>query len=144
MIKAQLQNKIKEALKAGDQAKTSTYRLLLAALNNEQIAKQHELSEDEELAVVKRQLKQREEAAAAYESAGRSESAQKEKKEAQILKEFLPEQLDERLIGELVNQVIDELGSRDFGVLMKHAMVKVGGRADGSLVARVVKEKLSA
>lgn len=144
MIKPQLQEKIKESLKAGEAQKVSTYRMLLAALNNEQIAKQHELSEDEEITIVKRQLKQREEAIVAYESAGRNKSAQGEKEEAIILKEFLPEQLSEIQVKELIDQVFREIGDvRDFGALMKHVMAKVQGKADGSLVAKIVKEKLS-
>ena len=93
MIKDTLQEKIKVALKSGDKIKTSTYRILLSALNNEQIAKQRDLTSEEELQVIKRQVKQREEARESWSNAGRTEEAEKEAKEAQILKEFLPEQM---------------------------------------------------
>lgn len=143
MIKNTLQEKIKEALKSGDVIKTSTYRMLLAALNNEQIAKQLELTDEEEVVVIKRQLKQREEAVSAYEGAGRTESAEKEKAEAEILKEFLPEQLSELEIRELVDEVLGEMGEvRDFGAIMKQIMAKVQGKADGKIVSEIVLRKL--
>jgi|SRR3989344_4589454 len=144
MIKNTLQEKIKEALKAGDSLKVSTYRLLLSALNNEQIAKQHELSNEEEIGVIKRQVKQREEAAEAWKSAGRSAEAEKESKEADILKEFLPEQLNAEDILKIVEEVVREIGNtQDFGVIMKHVMEKTKGQADGKVVSEIVKQKLA-
>ncbi|MDO8599842.1 MAG: GatB/YqeY domain-containing protein [bacterium] len=139
-----LQEKIKDALKAGDAVRVSTLRLLLSALNNEKIAKMRDLTEDEELAVIKRQLKQREEAFIAYENAGRTESAEKEKQEAQILQEFLPEQMGEEEISGLVDKFISELDNRDFGAVMKAVMEQVKGKADGKLVSDIVRKKLHA
>lgn len=142
MLKDKLQQQITDALKGGDQIRVSTLRLLANALHNEQIAKQAELSEDDEIAIVKRQLKQREEAAEAYQSADRPESAEKERREAEILKEFLPEQMGEQQIRELVNQVIGELGTQEFGRIIGEVMKRAGGKADGKVVAEQVKQKL--
>lgn len=145
MISQTLQGKIKDALKSGDAVRASTYRLLLSALNNENIAKMHELSEEEELAVVRRQLKQRGEAIEAYEKASRIESAEKEKQEAQILQEFLPEQLESTQIEQIVEQIIIETkpsGMSDFGRVMGEAMKRVAGRADGKVVSNIVRQKL--
>jgi uncharacterized protein len=143
MVLNQLQNKINEALKAGEADKVSTYRMLLSALKNEQIAKQHELSEEEEMGVIKRQLKQREEAVEAYKNAGRAEQAESEQKEAELLKEFLPEQMDSGAVEVVVDEVISEMGDvKDFGLVMKNVMVKLKGQADGKIISEIVKKKL--
>lgn len=146
MIKDSLQERIKEALKSKDAIRASTLRLLLSGLNYELIAKQHGLSEEEELAVVRRQLKQREEAVESYEKGGRPESAKKERQEAEILKEFLPAQLSEQEVSELVDRLIGELGAsgtQDFGKVMSAVMAKTAGRADGKVVAEIVKQELT-
>lgn len=140
MLKDGLQKQINEALKAGDAVRVSTLRLLHNALHNEEIAKQAPLTEDDEVVIVKRQLKQREEAIEAYQKAERAESAEKEKKEAVILKEFLPEQMSEEQIGEVVDQVIGELGTQEFGRVMGEVMKRAGGKADGKIVAQQVKQ----
>lgn len=88
MIRNGLSTQINEALKKGDSLRVSTLRLLSNALHNEEIAKQGELTEDEESVVVQRQIKQREEAIEAYEKAGRQELADKEKQELNILQEL--------------------------------------------------------
>lgn len=145
MLKDKISQQLKEAMKARDKVRISTLRLLLNALKNEEIAKLRELTQDEEAAITRRQLKQREEAIEAYEKAGREEAAQKEKQEAEILKEFLPAQIDENQLSELVDQLIGELGALgpgDFGRVMQAVMGKVAGRADGKIVSEVVRKKL--
>lgn len=146
MIKDDLQNRIKEALKAGDDIRVSTLRLLSNALHNEEIVKQKELSEEEELQIVRRQLKQREEAIELYEKGGRPELAEKEKQEAEILKEFLPAQMNNEELARIVEQTIAEVGAsspQDFGKVMGAVMARVKGQADGKTIADVVKQKLS-
>ncbi|MBI4032994.1 MAG: GatB/YqeY domain-containing protein [Candidatus Blackburnbacteria bacterium] len=145
MIAATLNDQIKEALKKGDSIRVSTLRLLSNALHNEWIAKQKELTEEDELAVLRRQVKQREEAIEAYEKAGRKEQAESEKKEAEILKEFLPAQMSDEGLTKIVEHVISEVGAagpQDFGRVMGMVMQKVSGRADGKRVEEKVKEKL--
>lgn len=145
MLKDDLSKQINEALKAGDSVRVSTLRLLHNALHNEEINVQKDLIPDQEIAIIKRQLKQREEAIEAYEKAGRAESAEKEKKEAKILKEFLPEQMSAEDVEKAVAEVIAEInpsGPQDFGKVMSGVMAKVKGKADGNLVSQVVKQKL--
>lgn len=144
MIKDRIAKDLKEALKKGDAVRVSTLRLLSNSIHNEEIAKQKELIEEEEAAVVRRELKKREEAIGAYEKGGRPESAEKEKKEAEILKEFLPAQMSEEELGRVVEQVISEVGTSgpaDFGKVMGMVMAKVAGKADGKMVAEMVRKK---
>lgn len=147
MTKNDLQKQIQEAMKAGDSVRVSTLRLLSNAIHNEEIAmkalgQQRDLTQEEELALVRRQLKQREEAVEAYEKGGRAEAAEKERQEAGILKEFLPQQMSEDELSDLVNKAIEESEARDFGQIMKHVMVEVKGRADGKQVSSIVQNKL--
>lgn len=145
MIKDKLNTQIKEALKAGDEVRVSTLRLLSNALHNEEIAKQKDLEEEEELQIVRRQIKQREEAIEAYTKGGRAESAEKEKKEAEILKEFLPAQIDAGELEKIVEGVIAEVGAtgpQDFGKVMGTVMARVKGQAGGNKVAEIVRSKL--
>lgn len=155
MITQTLQEKIKDALKSGDAVRTSTLRLLLSALKYEAISKMHELSEEEELVIIRRQLKQREESIEALRQAqgkqmnsnesSLEERIAKEEQEAAILKKFLPEQMSGDAIGEIVDQVIGELGAgnmQDFGRVMGVVVAKVRGRADGKTVSNIVRQKL--
>lgn len=145
MLKDNLNEQLKSALRSGDALRVSTLRLLINALHNEEIAKQKELSSEEEIVIVRRQLKQREESVEAYEKGGRTELAQKEKKEAEILKEFLPAQMDENELSEIVSKVIKETGATsqaDFGQVMQLVMQHVAGKADGKTVSEVVRQKL--
>lgn len=156
MIKDELTTRINDALKAGDDIRVSTLRLLSNALHNEEIAKQKELSEEEELQIVRRQLKQRDEAIEALRQAqGKLTSAsqedlearlKKEAQEAEILKEFLPAQMVTEELEKIVEQVISEVGAsgpQDFGKVMGQVMARVKGQADGNKVAEVVKQKLT-
>lgn len=143
MIKDSLQEKIKVALKSGDKIKTSTYRMLLSALNNEQIAKQRDLTAEEELQVIKRQVKQREEARESWSNAGRKEEAEKEAKEGRILKEFLPEQMGQEQIEVIVDRIVSESDNQDFGKVMRQVMAQTQGKADGKIVSELVRQKLS-
>lgn len=146
MITKTLSEQIKEALKKGDSVRVSTLRLLSGALHNEEIAKQKELTEEEDLTVVRRELKRREEAAEAYEKGGRPESAEKEKQEAEILKEFLPVQMSSEELDKIVEETIAQVGAagpQDFGKVMGAVVARVKGQADGKAVAEAVRKKLS-
>ncbi|MDO8503479.1 MAG: GatB/YqeY domain-containing protein [bacterium] len=145
MITDTLNEQIKEALKKGDNIRVSTLRLLSNALHNEWIAKQKDLTEEDENAVLRRQAKQREEAIEAYDKGGRTEAAEKERQELAILKEFLPAQMSQEELIKIVDQVILEVkpaGSQDFGRVMGAVMGKVAGKADGKAVAEAVRRKL--
>lgn len=146
MMKKQIEKEIQEALRKGEKVRLSTLRLLLNALHNEEIALQRQLSEREELAVVRRQIKQRQESIEAYKKAGREDLASKEEGELEILKEFLPPQMEREELEQIVEEVINktEAGQENFGKIMGEVMRKVEGKADGSEVAEIVRRKLSA
>ena len=150
MIKNTIQQDIQSAMKGGDAIRVSTLRLLPNAIHNEEIAmrargQQRDLTEEEEFALVRRQVKQREEAVEAYSKGGRQEAAEKEKQEAEILKEFMPQQMSEEEIEAIVEKVITDLGKSDMselGSAMKAVMAETKGKADGKTVSEVVKQKL--
>lgn len=146
MITETITQKIGEAMKAKNEIRLSTLRLLSSALNYEFIAKQHKLSEEEELAVVRREAKKRKDAIEIYEKAGATERADKEKKELAILEEYLPAQMPESELVNLVDQVIKETNAKtmaDMGKVIGIVMEKAVGRADGGRVASLVKGKLA-
>jgi len=145
MLKNNLEQQMKEALKAGDQIRLSTLRLLLAAIKNEEIAQSREVTDEDVVTVVRRQMKQRRESVEAFRQAGREELARKEEAELAILNTFVPQQLSEEEIRQIVKEVLDQLPETErnnFGRVMGATMSKVKGKADGNLVAKVVKELL--
>jgi uncharacterized protein len=145
MIKDTITQKIGEAMKARDEVRLSTLRMLSSAINYEHIAKQHDLSEEEELNVVKKEAKKRKDAIEAYEKAGASDRAEKEKQELEILKEYLPEEIPEVELEKLVDEAITQTGAtslKDMGKVIGVVMGKVGSSADGSKVALMAKKKL--
>lgn len=146
MISDTITQKIAEAMKARDEILLSTLRLLSSALNYEKIAKQHDLSEEEELAVVRREAKKRKDAIEAYTKAGATDRAEREKKELAILEEYLPAQMSEQDLVKIVEEAIEETGAKsmaDMGKVMGAAMAKAKGQADGTLVSQIVKQKLT-
>ncbi|HUV72374.1 MAG TPA: GatB/YqeY domain-containing protein [Clostridia bacterium] len=145
MLKQQVEQDIKEALKAGEQLRLSALRLLLSAIKNEEIAKQRELTDEEVVAVVRRQIKQSREAAEAFHKGGREDLAQKEEAEVQILSKYLPQQLSENEIKKIVEEVrvqLPEVEKNNFGKVMGQTMARLKGKADGQTVSKVVKEIL--
>ena len=145
MIVPTINQKIAEAMKARDEIRLSTLRLLSSALNYEFIAKQHVLTEEEELSVVRREAKKRKEAIDAYEKAGATDRAEKEKKELAVLEEFLPAQMPDEELIKIVNEAISALGATsmaEMGKVMEALVPKVAGRADGGRISKLVSEKL--
>ena len=135
---------LKEALKARDSVKADTLRGLKTRIQNEQIAKMKELAEPELVALVRSEAKRRKEAAAAFQQGSRGELADKELKEAVILEAYLPAQMPEEQLRELVAKTAAEMsaGPADFGKVMGRLKAQVGDQADGATLARLVKEKL--
>jgi uncharacterized protein YqeY len=145
MITDTITAKIAEALKAGDEIRLSTLRLLSSALNYEFIAKQHKLSEEEELVVVRREINKRNDAIEAYEKAKATDRAEKEKKEKEILEEYLPEQMGDAELEKIIEEGIKETGASsmaEMGKVMGAVMPKVAGKADGGRVSALVVKKL--
>lgn len=144
-ISQTLQQKIGEAMKAHDEVRLSTLRLLSSAFNYERIAKQHELSEEEELDVVRKQAKQRKDSIEAYKKAGADDRAEKEELELKILQEYLPPEMSQEDLIKLVDSVISETGAKlpsDMGRVMSGVKAKAPS-ADGAIVAQMVRSKLS-
>jgi uncharacterized protein len=139
-------NELKEARLARDDERRDALALILASLRAAEKELQRPLSDDEELQVLQRERKKRVEAFQAYEAAGREEQADKEDYELEILEEFMPEPLSDEELDEIVDDVIAEVGAtslRDIGRVMADVMPRVSGKADGSAVSQIVREKLA-
>ncbi|SNR60226.1 GatB/YqeY domain-containing protein [Desulfurobacterium atlanticum] len=145
-IKEQLKNDMKEAMKAKDKVKLSTIRMIMSLIKNAEIDKRGELTDEEVISLLQKYAKQRKESIEMYERGGRQDLVEKEKAELAIVESYLPEQLDENEIKNIVKSTIEEVGAssvKDMGKVMKAVMPKLRGRADGSVVNRIVKELLS-
>lgn len=135
----------KEAMKARDKSRVNALRMLRSALGNEQIQVGHELSEDEEIAVLRRQLKQREESAEAYREAGRAEQAESEAAEAEVIRSYLPAPMSREEIERVADRAIEETGAtgmKDMGSVMGRAKELSDNRAEGRELSAVVRERL--
>ena len=144
MIAGKLQQIIGEAMKAHDELRTSTLRLLSSAFNYEKIAKQHELTEEEELVVIQKEAKQRRDSIEAYKKAGAEDRAQKEDAELKILAEFLPPEMDEATLSKLVMEAIAQVGAKsmaDMGRVIGAVKAKAPN-VDGGKIAQIVGLKL--
>jgi uncharacterized protein YqeY len=143
---ADIESELKEARLARDDQRRDALALLLNALRTAQKELRRELSEDESLQVLQRERKKRAEAMEAYDAAGREEQADREEFELDVIEEFMPEPLSEDDLEEIVDNVIAEVGAtsiRDLGRVMADVMPQVSGRADGSTVSQLVREKLA-
>jgi uncharacterized protein YqeY len=143
---ARLESELKEAMVARDAERRNTLRLILASLRSAEKELQRPLHDDEELQVLQRERKRRTEAAEAFRAGGREEQAETEERELAVLEEFMPEPLSEDELEEIIDDVIAEVGAtsmRDIGRVMADVMPQVAGRADGSAVSQLVREKLA-
>jgi uncharacterized protein len=143
---ARLEDELKQAMLARDDARRDALRLLLSSLRGAEKELQRPLHDDEELQVLQRERKRRLEAAEAFRDGGRSEQAEAEEAELAVLAEFMPEQLAEEDLEAIVDSAIAEVGAtsmRDFGRVMADVMPQVSGRVDGSAVSQLVREKLA-
>ena len=143
---ARLEDELKQAMVARDGPRRDALRLILSSLRSAEKELQRPLHDDEELQVLQRERKRRAEAIEAFRSAGREEQAEGEEKELEILEEFMPEPLGEDELEEIIDDVIAEVGAtnlRDLGRVMADVMPQVSGRADGSVVSQLVREKLA-
>jgi uncharacterized protein len=142
-----LNDDMKQAMKNKEKEKLSVLRMLKAALQNEAIKLgKSSLSEDEELTVLSRELKQRKDSLQEFENAGRSDLVEKAKNEIEIVQLYMPKPLTEDELRELIEQTIKEVGASskaDMGKVMGAIMPKVKGKADGSLVNKLVQQQLS-
>ena len=164
MFKHKISQNLKIALKEKREIEVSVLRMLLAAILNkekekryrlnkekpdldkEELEKEGQLTEEETISIVSIEAKKRKESIIAFERGERKDLAEKEKKELDILKKYLPEQLSEQELTKIIQGVIKETGAKeikDMGKVMKEVMPKVKGRAEGGLASKIVKELLS-
>jgi hypothetical protein len=141
-----LEGEVKDAMLARDAPRRDALRLILNSLRSAEKDLQRPLSEEEELQVLQRERKRRNEAAEAFRAGGREEQAQQEEFELEVLEEFMPEPLSEDDLERIVDDAIAETGAtslRDMGRVMADVMPQIAGRADGSAVGQLVREKLA-
>lgn len=148
-LKERLRHDLNTAMKARDDVTTATLRMTLTAITQEEVAgaAARELSDDEVVRVITREGRKRREAAEAYDSAGRTDLAERERAEGQVLQRYLPAQLDDTDLAELVRAAVAEAGAttmRDIGAVMKIVQPRVAGRADGKRVSDEVRRQLTA
>jgi len=143
---SRLEDEVKRAMLARDATRRVALRLIVASLKTAEKELQRPLSDEEELQVLQRERKRRAEAADAFRAGGREEQARGEEAELAILQEFMPEPLDEEELEQIVDDAIAENGAtslRDMRRVMADVMPQVAGRADGSAVSQLVREKLA-
>ena len=143
----QLEKDFSQALKSKDQLAVLALRQIKTALTNAEIANSRKaLSDDQVVKVLKSEVKKRKESAELYIKGGRNELAEKEKKEIEVIKKYLPEEISEEVIKSKIAEVIEKLGAAsptDMGKVMGAAIKELGTGADGSVVSRLVKEALN-
>ncbi len=147
-LKEKLQNDLTAAMRARDEVRSGTIRMVLTAIKNEEVAgkEARELSDAEVITVLSREAKKRREAAEAYEQAGAADRAANEKAEGSIIAKYLPAQLSEQEIKVLIAAAIAETGAsgpQQMGLVMKSIQPKIAGKADGGVVSSLVKAALS-
>jgi uncharacterized protein len=147
-LKKQLRDDLHTAMREHDELRTATIRMVLTAITNEEVAGStaRELSDDEVQAVLRREAKKRREAATAYADGGRPERAERESAELSVVETYLPTQLDDAELAELVRAAIADTGAagpRAMGPVMKAVQPRVAGRADGGRVSAEVRRQLA-
>lgn len=134
------------AMKAQDKFNLSVLRMLKSALQMEKINLKHELSDEEAITVIKRQVKQRKDSMSEYEKYGKTEEVESLKKEIECLSKYLPAEISEEEINKTLDVIFEELKPetmKDMGRVMKEATSRLGAGADGSLISKLVKERLT-
>lgn len=150
MFKQQLKDQLKESMLAKDELKTAVIRFILSGITYYEIQKGgagYEATDEDVMAVINKEIKQRKDSIESYTKAGRQDLVDKEDAELKILETYLPEQMSEDEVKKYVDEAVAASGAttpQDMGKVMAILMPKVKGKADGSLVSRLVKEALQA
>ena len=145
-LQEQISAALKDAMRARDEVKMATLRLVLTAIKKREKEARSLLEDQEVISVITSQIKQRRESIEQYRKAGREDLAQTEEKELQILQGYMPEQVSEEEISNTLDEIIAEVGAvsmKDMGKVMKAAMAKLAGKAEGGAINAMVKAKLS-
>jgi len=147
MLKQQIQEDMKAAMKGGDKPKLGVIRLILAAIKQKEVDERIELTDEQVLVILDKMVKQRRDSITQYEDAGRTELADQEKFEITVIQAYLPEQLGEGEILAMIDEAVAATGAssmKDMGKLMGVLKPKLQGRADMGQASALVKQKLSA
>ena len=146
-LKEKLQTDLTSSMRNRDEVRSSTIRMILTSIKNEEVSGKEvrELNESELITVLSREAKKRREAAEAFDQAGAKDRAETERAEGAIIAEYLPKQLSESEVKELIESAIKETGANSpaqMGLVMKNLQPKIAGKADGSLVSLLIKAAL--
>jgi uncharacterized protein YqeY len=144
-IENRIQSDLKEAIKSGDSFTRDVLRLLSSDIKNKAINDRKELTDEDVLAIVKKNIKSRKDSIEQFTKGGREDLAAQERSEVELLEKYMPEQMGQQQIEEIVKKVLSEMDaseSLNFGIVMKKVMVEIQGKADGSVVSEIVKKAL--
>ncbi len=145
-LEEKLVEEMKRAMKSNDKLRLSTIRMIRSAVKNKEIELRKKLEDEEVIKVIQVMMRKGEESVEQFQTGGRVDLVEKEKKEIEILKSFLPQPLSQEEILNIIDQSIQETQAsspKDIGKVMKSVMPKIGGKADGRLINQLVKERLS-
>ncbi|HXX33303.1 MAG TPA: GatB/YqeY domain-containing protein [Thermodesulfobacteriota bacterium] len=145
-LEERLIEEMKQAMKSNDKLRLSTIRMIRSTLKNKEIELRKKLEDEDVVKVIQVMVRKGEEAVEQFQAGGRADLVEKEKKEMEILKSFLPQPLSQEEIVKIIDQSIQETQAsspKDIGKVMKAVMPKIGGKADGRLINQLVKERLS-
>ena len=144
-LSERINNDLKEAMKNKDSFKLSVIRMIKGAMQLEKPNPREELSDDDVIKVISKQIKMRKESILQFEKAGRNDLVEQNKKELEILSSYMPKQLSDEELNQIIDKVFEEVkpsSSKDMGLIMKNISPLVKGRADMSLVNSLIKERL--
>jgi uncharacterized protein YqeY len=145
-LEERLVEEMKQAMKSNDKLRLSTIRMIRSGLKNKEIELRKKLEDEEIVRVIQVMVRKGEESIEQFQTGGRMDLVEKEKREIEILKSFLPQPLGQEEILKIIDQSIRETQAsslKDIGKVMKSVMPKIGGKADGKLINQLVKERLS-
>ena len=145
-LKSLIKTQVTISMKNGDKFRTTVLRMILAEIQKIEIEEKSDLDQLQITSILEKMIKQRNDAIAQFEQAKRQELADKEKKEIEIIREFLPEQMSEEEVSQLVSKIISEVGAqdmKDMGIVMGSLKPLIAGKADAGVVSQLVKKALS-
>jgi uncharacterized protein YqeY len=144
MLKEKIKSDLEAAMKAGDKDRVSCLRMAISAIKYREVALNQDLDDQEIIKVLRSQIKQVNESLEQFTKGGRKDLVDKEQKNLEILKAYLPQEMDDEALRAIVKEVMAEAGAtkKDFGKVMKLVMAKIAGQADGKLVSGVVNSLL--
>jgi len=145
-VKQEMENELKNAMKANDAVKKNALRMALSSIKLAEVESGEELDDTKIFAILQKEIKIKEETISEVEKAGREEMADEIEKEIFVLKDFLPKELSEEELNQMIDMIINETGAdsiKDMGRVMKEAIQHAGGRAPNDKISKMVREKLA-